>query len=405
MGVNSTNLGLLKEVYDDNTIQTIINEEAPTFEALQKGTEDYGESGVLLPVRYRGNQRGQGSQNELENFRTPAQQKMDKWAISAKMFVHHIQISDLAIQISKKNKQSYAKGLTFQTDNGFKDSIKELNAQHYRDGSGRIAQVNGAVVNNDTVTFDNGIPTHFKIGTFVDVVTGADVKEADSQEIINVDIPNNQIVLANNITCSDDSYIVREDVRDNVPTGGKELSGFVLGTDDGTLSATFQGLNRTTNNTLDGITIDAGGANLSADIMQRALVRMKTLGGSNSKETLKVFLNPVQMRKYFQITTIMKEYKNDARVDAGHKQVPTWNGYGLTEDSDCGFDSVFIIDTSDYKKYFVNKGLHIMNEDGNEMRQLSNQAVYGLQIGTYMNLGMKNPTSHARIHNLAQPTW
>lgn len=405
MGVTSTNIGLRKEVYDDETIETIINEDAKTFNKLMKGSEDYGESGVLLPIRFRGNQRGQGSQNESENFRTPDRQRMEKWQITPKMFVHHIQITDLAIELSQKNKQAYAKGLVFQTDYGFKDSAKELNAQIYRDGSGRIAQVNGAVVNNNTITFDNGVPTHIKVGMYIDIVTGADVKEADSVEVTGIDISNNQITTATNVTVSDDSYIVREDVRDNIVNGTKELTGFKLGTDDGTLSATFQGQNRTTNNVFDGITIDAGGANLSADLKQRALVRMVTLGGSNAEKNIKVFMNPMQMRKYFEIAIVMKEYSNDKKIDTGLKSVPTWNNYELIQDSDCPFDEVYLIDITDYKKYFVGRGLHIMDKDGNEMRQVPNTAVYGMQIGTYMNLGLKNPTTHARISNLAVPAW
>lgn len=405
MGVTSTNYDLYKEVYDDNTVKTIINEEAPTLEALKKGTEKPGESGWLLPIRYQGNEKGQGSQNESENFRSPGRQKAAKWNVQDKMFIHNIHLTDRSMRLSKTNKQAYAEAKTFQIDNGFVDSVKELNAQHYRDGSGRIAQLNGAVVNSDTITFDNGIPTHLRPGIVIDIVTAADVKEVDSREIIDLDIANNQITLDKNVSASDDSYIVREDVRDNAPAEGKEITGFKLGTDDGTLSATFQGQNRTTNNALDGITIDAGGANLSADVLQRAQTRMTVLGGSKKKSNIKVFLNPVQIRKYFQITTPMKEYQNDSRVDAGHKQVPTWNGRELVEDSDCGFDEAYIINSGDYKRYYLDGDLAIMDPDGNQMRQIPNTPVYGLQIGTYMNIGLKDPKSHARIHNLALPTW
>ena len=403
--ITSSEYSLLKEVYNANTVEKIINDDAATYKSLKKSPDKIGKSGWRLPIKYGASERGAGAQNFDENFRESGHQDEEEWLVPDKFLVNRLRWQDRVLRIAKKGDQSYLDAKADEIDEAFITLAKEANAQIYRDGSGRIAQVNGAVVNNATITFDNGVPTHLRRNMYIDIVTGADVKEVDSKRILSIDTPNNQITLESAVSCSDDSYIVREDVRDNIPTGGKELSGFVLGTDDGSLSSTFQGLDRTTNNTLDGITINAGGSNLSADLLQRAWVRRLTLGGRGNKGQVRLYLNPVQMRKYFQITTIMKEYQNDTRVDAGHKQVPTWNGHEFTEDTDCPFDSVFMIDTSDYKKLYLDGDFSIMDEDGNQMRQESNRPAYSLQIGAYLNLGLTNPTAHARIHNLAQPTW
>ena len=403
--ITSEDYTLLKEMYNEKTVEKIINDEAITYSKLKKSPAKLGKSGWRIPIKYAGNERGAGAQNFDENFRESGQQGQDEWLLADKMLVNRLSWQDRILRLAKKGDQSYLDAKADEIDEAFITLAKESNAQLYRDGTGRIAQVNGAVVNSDTITFDNGVPTHLRVNTYVDIVTGLDVKEVDSKKITALDIENNQITLESNVNCSDDSYIVREDVRDNVPAGGKELSGFVLGTDDGTLSATFQGLNRTTNNALDGISIDAGGANLSADLLQRAHVRRITLGGSRNKSNIHLYLNPTQMRKYFQIAVLMKEYSNDSRVDAGLKQVPTWNGHEFTEDSDCPFDTVFMIDKSDYQKYYLDGDFAIMDEDGNQMRQEQNRPAYSLQIGAYMNVGLSNPTSHARVHNLAESPW
>lgn len=403
MGVSADVLdGLTKDIYDKGQIEKLFNEEPGTLKKMKKSPRSIGGKGLVIPVNLKGNEKGQGSMNELEALREPAYQQIEDFRIKPKVFTHTIRLSGLSMEIAKGDEESFADNFTYQMEEGLKDAMKERNAQLFRDGSGRIAQVNGAVVNTDTITFDNGVPTHFRRGIFVDIINGGNVKQVNNVEIVDVDIANNQIVLASNQNCDDDSFIYRNKVADNAPTDGKELAGFKLLVDDGTLSATYQGLSRVTFPQVDGITINAGGANLSNDLLQRAISRVKTI--SNGKLPKKVVSNTQQFRKYLDVVVPLKRFQGKEKMDSGYEEVPTWNGMEWIEDTDCDFDRVYLWEPSYYERY-VTYDLKFDDTDGKIVKWDSGYDAFICYAKAYDNLGSRVPNAHVAISNLAVPTF
>jgi len=402
MGTDTTTIdGMLKRVYTKDAIIDITNKEVKTISQIKKSSLKIGGQGGWFPVTIEGNERGQGSQNELESLRTPNSQVPKQAYVLPKIFTHTIRFSGLSLEVADTDDESFVNNLTYQTDQGIKDSLKEENCQLFRDGSGKIAQVNGAVTTSSTVTFDNGCPTHFRAGMYVDVINAGSTKQIDSIKVTGVNITNSQITLASNQSCDDDSWIYREDTADNAPTDGKEFAGLKLMVDDGTLLATYQGISRTTYNQWDGLSIATGGVNLSDDILQRAAAQVMVYSGRSVK---KIISNTSQFRKYLSILTPAKEYRVGDKMDSGYKVMPTWNGLEWMVDTDCQFDRVYMYDP-DYVEISEIHPLKLDDKTGSVFRWDSGYDAFVVVLKHYANFVCRNPKSLIALTGLATPTF
>lgn len=401
MTATSSLNGLLKKVYTDKEIENIQNMEAKTYKMLKKSSKKPGGLGFEASVTVEGNQRGMGSQNELESLRTPAVQTPVKPLITPKVTTHTIKFSGLYKAITETNEEAFAEGITYQTDEGLADTFKELNQYIYRDGSGKIADANGAGSGSTTVTFDGGVPTHFRVGQYIDIITGGS-KEADSVKITAVDIENKQLTIDTSSTWTDNAAIYREDTNDAAPSDGKEWAGLPLACDDTTLAASYQNVNRSTYSIYQGITVDASDANLSDDLLMRTCNRVKIESG---KEPNMLCMNPMQERKYLNILTPAKEFRNGDTPDTNFDVVPTWSGKPIAIDTDCGFDDVYFMNKDVFKKFLV-KDVHLDDTTGEIFRWDNGFDAYVILIKAYGNFGVEgDPKAIARLKNLAEPTY
>jgi hypothetical protein len=402
MGVDTTTAaGLLKRVYSDADVENLQNMETETWSRLKKSSKQSKGAGFYECVNLEGNQRGQGSMNELEGLRDPAAQVPQQANIQNKVFAHCIRYSGLSLEVADGDEGSFADVATFQVEEGIKDSAKELNAQLFRNGKGRLCQANGAVVATTAMPFDHGVPTHLRVGTYVDAINAGGVKQIDSIKITAVDISGSSITLASNQSCDDDSWIYRENVADNAPTDGKELAGLPLIVDDGTVLTTYQGIDRSVYNQYDGISIAAGSANISNDMLNRLRARMRIIGGKKPK---KVISNTSQMRKYVDIIIPAIEFKSGEDLDTQKTRVATWNGMEWIEDTDCGFDSIYMYDPEYVLKYVLYP-LRLDSKSGSTIKWDSGYDAFVSYLKFYGNIGTPDPHGVAAYTGLATPTY
>lgn len=402
--VDSTTINnLLKRVYSKDDVENLQNMAAETWPKLTKSSQKPNGQGLYGGALSQGNQRGQGSQNELEALRTPEYQVPQQWTVAPKIFTHTVRLSGLSMEIAHGNEDSFADNLTFQMDNGIKDATKDLNAQSFRDGSGKIAQVNGAVSGSTSLIFDNGIPTHFRVGMYIDVINSG-VKEIDSIKISDVNFSTNTVTLASAQTCTDDMWVYREDTNDNAPTDGKEQAGFPRITDDGTDFSTYEGITRNGAGYVPawkGLEIAAGSANLSDDLLQRAVAQQLIYAGTKPK---KMISNTSQMRKYLSLTLPSVEYSQKENRDTGMTGKLAWNGIPWTIDTDCGFDEIYLYDP-EYVKRFDVYDLKYDSRGGGVVKWDPGYDAYVAYAKYYGNIGTNNPRGMIRITGLATPTF
>ncbi len=389
--------GYLKRVYSPEKIEDQQNRQYITWSMIQKAPEKPSGLGFFGSVLLAGNQEGLGSQNELENLRQSGAQRTQQFQINNKILTDTIQFSGLSLDLAKTNVESFANTLTFQIEESMTDSFKELNGQLFRDGSGVIARVAVAALVGDTViTLANVqyIKQYEKLDIF-DAATNA-VLEVDGSQVIDINIVTNQITLSSPITVAlaVDDYVYRTKVHTGAPADGKELAGLRLAVDDGTVSASYENIPRTGAGAYPnwrGIIVNAGGVNLSNDLLQRTIMRMKVAG---SAEPDMLVAHPQQTRKYLDIVTPLKRFDKTGNLDSGYTKLE-WNGRPWMEDTDCPADAIYMINKKYFRKYEM-RGLSLDDQSGQTLKWNPGFDGFIAYLKYYGNLGSQRPSNLAR---------
>jgi hypothetical protein len=404
----------LKNIYDNRKPENAQNMDAMLWGKIKKSSKKPNGNGFFGGFIASGNQAGLGAQNELEALRTPDTQQTEQYQVTPKVITNTIQLSGLYLEVSKGNEASFADGLTLQLDEGLMDFEKELNQQLFRQGSGVIARVNGAVSASTSVIFDTGIPSHFRYDEPLDIYDSAGigasvgVKQVSGVKIADIDIANKTLTLASAVTCDDNGYIFRQSTGDNT-TNGKELDGLPAITDDGTDSSTYENVTRTGSGyvpAFKGIEIAAVSANLSDDLLRRLASRGQVLAG---KKYNMVVSSTSQFRKYMSVTLPQVQFTRSgaeaAQRDSGVVGMPVWDGKEWLVDTDCGDDEVYLIGLDYIEKYEV-YAPKFDDTDGNILKQRDGYDSFIAYAKYYGNIGTRHPrAAAARLTGLAEATF
>jgi hypothetical protein len=361
---------LAKRVYSKKRPEKLVQEEAKTYPKLMKASDKLGGAGVYGGAIYQGNEAGQGSQNEYEALRTSRKQEVVQWNVQPTVFTHTIMISGLAMDMLEGNEDSFANSFTLQMDQGLRDGGKELNAQLFRTGSGKLGTC-AVVSSSQTVTIKTGIITHFRPGMLLDgYLSGTSTLETAGFIVQAIDYSAGTLTVAANggtgttlsMTVDDDLY--RSGVLANAPTAGKEIQGFPRITDSGSVFSTYEGISRTGASAVwawKGLNIDASNANLSDDFLQRMYMTMYTYTG---KTPNRMIINTTQARKYLALTLPLVRYKEgEGRNTAPVEETGRWKNLEMDIDLDCGFDEVYMY-RSDFIYKFERRPLSFDSTDG-----------------------------------------
>ena len=391
--------GLAKRIYTKKKIEKIVQTIAVTYDKLPKAADKLGGAGIYGGTIYQGNEAGQGSQNEYEALRTPDRQEVAQWNVQHTVFTHTIMISGLAMSMLEGNEESFANSWTMQMERGLEDAAKELNAQTFRNGSGKIG-TNAVVTTSATVTIKTGIITHFRVGMLLDAyLSGTTTLERAGLKIIAVDYAASTLTLSASTSLTVDDDLYRSAVLTNAPTGGKELAGFPRVVDDGSTFATYEGITRLGTGFVwawKGLSIDASSANLSDDFLQRMYMTMYSYSGKKAN-TMRI--NTTQARKYMALTLPQVRFDEGAERDTAPAEKRMWNGIEMLIDLDCGFDEVYMW-ASDYIYKFENRPLSFDSSDGNIIKWNPGYDAYIGFAKTYANIGTDVPRAMIKGYGL-----
>lgn len=407
MTASGTNIDFyLKTVYSGEGIKDLENMEDTTIKKLAVSSKKIGGLGFEFPVKTQGNQANLGSTNENEANPTGGNQQGDKGLIEPKIIKQAVRFSGLAIEKAKsQGEEAYAETVATQLDYGLMDHHKEENQQLFRDGSGVIAKVNGAVSASTDVVVDNGVLTHFRIGMKVSIYNGA-TREATARTVEAVDLSTNTVTLDAAVTLTDNDNIYRYidgvgDTFTNAPTDGKELSGIKLVTDDGTITSTYENIDRTVVTQFQGLGIDFGGASLSDDSMQRAVARCKIQSGfKHAKGKSMIVASTSQKRKYISNLTPVLRTTVDGVKDTTGTAEYTWMGIDWIVDTDCGDDELYILNKGDVKQYVLYETKYD-DTDGKILKYVEGMDAYYAYSKSYKNIGSEQPNTNIRLYGLA----
>lgn len=404
----------LKTVYSPDGVKDLENMDATTWKLLETSPKKIGGLGFQFPVKTKGNQANLGATNENEANPLGGNQFGTDGLIQPKIIKQAVRFSGLAIEKARSaGEEAYAETLVYQLDAGIRDHHKEENQELFRDGSGVIAKVNGAVTASTDVVVDNGIIAHFRIGMKLAFYNGSTM-EATNIEVSDVDLATNTVVLASAQTLTDNDNIYRYidgvgDTFQNAPSDGKELSGLKLVTDDGTISATYENINRSTYPMFNGLSVDFNGANLSDDALHRAMERCRIVSGFVHGPGRSLLVSsPSQFRKYMSVLTPAREYNvmgdKQPSMDSSGDKIPSWMGIDWNIDTDCGTDEIYLLNKSDVKKYVLYNTKYD-DTDGDILKYVSGADAFYAYSKSYLNIGSEQPNTNVRLYDLASATY
>lgn len=398
--VSSSN-GILKDVYSKDEIKDLWNKENVTINKIKKTNERFDGAKWVLNHGVLGAERGIGSSREKATLREGGVSTNIKPEVTEKTFYARGEITGQDIEKGKTDAGAFAKVLTYNIDQVHQLGMKELNCQLFRNGLGRLAQVNGAVSAGTTVTFDNGHATHIRENMYIDIYNGS-TREVDSALVTSVDSINNTFTVSAAITASDNSYIYREDTFDTTTTG-IELDGLPKGSDDGTDFPVFQGITIATYPQYKGLVANRSSANFSLDFILQMDERSRTRGG---KVANVVISHPAQQRKYIDLVVPHIEYKKgDGDYGIGLDSVPKVVGKSWFTDIDCPRDVVYGMnwDSIELGELFP-YGPDTRSSGGGILRDTNRQDVFEFRHTFYGNVIFKDRRDFWRNYGLATPS-
>lgn len=394
--------GLLKRHYSGDFVAAQQNFEADFISELPKAPDKPGgESGaVYFGVNLQRSQSG-GAQNEDEQFRQNQTAIRKQSTIAAKKNIWAIQLTGFAITMSKAQVDAFVAGLESEFEDKLSAMKKDMNRQFFNDGTGNLALVNGAVTANATVTVDTPGVQYLFPGMVLDLFNSAGtVKQAASVVINSIDETNSTITLNQVVTVADNGLIVRNNIKDSAPTDGKEVMGLKGIADDGTLFTTFQGLSRSTYDIWKGTAIDASGATITNDLLQRSIDKGERRSGRTVTD---LFSHRNQRRGYLNVVTPLKRFQNE-NMNAGMKDNEgkglEWNGMMWNVSHDCQRDTVYMIPKKDVQR-FEALATKLDDTEGSTIHRIGRTDTFEAYYKNYSNVGTKYPASVIKLSGLA----
>lgn len=396
---------LVKRVYGDDS-KALENQDCKLFNRLKTSPKKPEGEGFYFGVEVGQNQQGIGAQNEHEALATPDYLDVVQGNIKAKKITGTCQITGTAKYAMPGKEASFGNAVLKYMDKTFKETQVRQEQMIFRNGQGLLARTAAAVSGSTTVTFDTGIKTHLRHRMALDIWDSAlGAKQANGVKISAISTTADSFTIDTSSTVDDDAYIFIKGHYDNYTAPGKEWAGLPLATDDGTDSATYEGITRSGSGFVDlfkGLEIDASSANLSDDLLQRALEQFIVYGSGT--ECNMVIMSPAQKRKYLSMSLPMLQYGKGESRDTGHPAKLMWDGKELMINRFCGRDEMYLLNDDCFKKYILSP-LKWADEFGGTTIKWN--AGYDSGIAycrTLGNFGTEEPRGILRIHSLAAPT-
>ena len=395
----STLDGLLKRFYTKAAIVDQQQFDPDFIETIPKAPEKPGGStaAVFFGVRLQRRQDG-GAQNQGEQFRANESGIPAQASVVSKINIWPIELTNFLIEAGKGNEYAFMTALDSEMSDARRASLKDGNRQAFGDGTGQLALVNGAVVASATVTVDNPGVQYFFPGMRVDIITAGGAVEASNAYVSSISETNGTITLSAAVNVSDNSIICKAGVKTNAPSDGKEMMGLAGISDDGTISATFQGINRNTYDIWKGTIVDAGGASFTTDLAQRCSDKVERRSGS----VVDVFVSHRnQRRSYLNLTVPKKRFMSD-KIDDGF-QVLEWNGFKWMVSHDCQRDSIYMY-SKKALEVFSMLPFDLDQSDGRIIKHIPRTDTVEAYYKRYENIGSRHPAAVGRLKNLATLT-
>ena len=371
-------------------LQKQIVKKVKTWDLLQKSTE--GIKGRDLYIKmFKSFPQGVGPAAAEATLPTPGQAGYKEGKVSVKRNYAVVQFDAMM----EKEKNSIVDIIDFEMQAAEDSLAKELNFQlAFGDGSGKRAQVNGAVSSSATVNVDmvgldgraNAVD-FLAVGQYIDIHNGSTYQVTN--KMISAVNSATQITLESAVSCDDNAYIYR--------TGSKDLS--MMGIPGIVNSAgTIQTIDPSTDTWWKSYTKDMGAKwstsdGLFLDVIQETIDEIQW--NSNGKINL-IYAWPLFQRQYRYAMEAKRRIVNTLDFKEGRKGLAFVTEYGeisIMADTFLPQFKVYFLDTSKLSLRTLD-GIHWEEKDGAILRFLERKDVFIAWLKLYAELAVTSRNSH-----------
>jgi len=399
MGLNATTAGdLLLRVYDKVEITQLQNLEVPLLDKLPESTDhQLGGKGFYFGILPSGDE-GYGFIQEEAPIPAAQNEQVLQAIVSPVIFVGAVRVTGLGRVISMRDTHAFVNGLQLAYDKKLRRMTVYWEGGLLRDGTGRLADQSGAPSGN-VVTLKNGNVMWFRRNMLIDV-RRSNATVFGQLQITQVDFPTNSITFTqpSGGTLDGDSFYLAG----TQPASGAAVTREFTGLDAAMpATGTYLTQARSTTPEWAGNTIDAGGIDVTEDLLQQAENRVLIVGGVPMSEVRDQCLiwHPNQRRKYFRLVLPQKQYVG-MDMDAGYRKL-TWNDADIYETHNCQEDRIWRISPSLFQKFVTPEGdLQIDTTFGPAIKWAQGYDAGISYYRFYGNYAYRKPNSGAVIINL-----
>jgi len=392
--------GGLKQVYD-SYIESAQNLASRSIDEIGKSLKKYSPEGqgYFGAINDYGNESG-GAINEEETFRTIDSEDYQQWKVVPKIEVWPIQFGGLTAAAATGDEASFANLVVDALDRARDRLMSDENRQFFGLGTGLLGAPAQSVAAAAVSLTVNSVQ-YFRRNQVVDIYSGSTLTVA-GYRITYVDRVNSIIAFSTSIGVSIDTttQIVKQNIRVGAPSDGKEMMGLRGIVDDGTDLTTFQNLNASTIYEWRSRRVNASGANLTSDLLQRLIDDVAILDPDGQEPDM-LIMHRQQRRKYLDLVVPNKRYM-DGDMDTGFKKL-TFNGLELFLDKDCQVDTVYALRKEKLRKFELEPLGMGRHEGSDTFLRLVNQDVFQAYWRHYCNFGTSSRLSHGKLVGLATP--
>lgn len=390
---------LAKRIYDTGVIDTeqrltITYDELPTKSWNIKGDGWYGDAHLIRSSSYK-------FANPTENLPQDTFETNRQFAIQNKEMFGQIPLTkDFLVKLvgGVTSFEDY----TYKIEDLIRTMKKNQNQSCYIGPT--MIRTTIAAAATPTTTFTVVSTQYLHIGMQIDVydATGTVLQQSNLQitNISGTTITVSPALIAGGAGST--IFLHEENVNAG---GGKGLNSLPFQCDDGTdFPVIFENLSRITFPTWRGNRIDAAGAPLTNDLLQRLQNTIRENGGNDyMTEDYVNFVHLDTVRRYIQIILPQKRYIDATKYDSGMEKpnMLEWNGRPIVIDPDCTKRDWIMYNRSHGGKMEI-APMAVESMLGGTSMKWRNGYMQGVVVTYYSgNLGNNKPNSCAILKNLA----
>lgn len=355
----------LKSFYLDAITDSLDKKVNPFLAQIEKTAIDVVGKDVKKLIRC-GMEGGLSAGTETGALPTSSSAKKVVFTSTLKNLYGTIEISDKALRASANNEGAFVNILNEEMQSLVKSANFNFGRMLYGDGTGLLAYV----MNGEGKRFQVGRLESLVEGMVVDVIDDRDGKYLGTATIERVDKDTDYIYLDKEIE------VVGEEALYLQGALGNEITG---------LAAIFSenniyGVSRGNNPALKPYTLDVDG-DLTEEILEKAMDTIEEKSGSK----VNVMLCSFDVRR-----VLTKLYKDSAlltveTLEGGYK-VPCINGIPVIADRFCPNQTLYLLNTNDFKIHQLCDWKWLEGEDGKILKQVPGKPVYTATLVKYAEL-------------------